>query len=85
MDTALRGTKLNDIMAMLSMLNDTELNAVNSVVTAFITNKPGDNPYKPMTEEMLFEDIDEGISEADQGMQEDALGISQVLRSELQL
>jgi hypothetical protein len=85
MDTALWINKINDTSDLLYMLNDAELEAVNSVVSAFAIRQTNDSPFKPLSEDRLFEDIDEGIAEADQGKYEGALTMAKALRKELRL
>ena len=85
MDTALRINKINDTCDLLYTLSDAELEAVNCVVSAFAIRQTSDSPFKPLSDDELFEDIDEGIDEAEQGKYEDALAMAKDLREELRL
>lgn len=56
---------MENTIEMLSMLNKTELAAV---IKAFVGKTDGDNPFRAMTEEQIYDKIDKALANAKKGM-----------------
>jgi hypothetical protein len=63
---------IESTIEMLSLLNETELAAVNAVIKAFVSKPKDENPYQKLTEEQLFERIDKALANAEKGMYKDS-------------
>ncbi len=56
------------VTEMINVLADDQVQAVNSVMNVFIA----DSPFRPKTEDELFERIDRSLAQADAGELQDA-------------
>lgn len=63
---------MDNTIEMLSMLNETELAAVNAVIKAFVGKADDSNPFQAKTEEQLYEKIDKALANADKGNYRDS-------------
>ena len=72
---------LDNTRQMLDLLGENQLEAVNSIVKAFIV----DSPYKPENERELYARIDRSIAQADAGELEDADKAINEIMTELNL
>ena len=75
--TFLNDKILRDTIDMLGELNQTELQAVQSVIRVIITKQ--DDYYKPLSEEQLIARIDRAIDQVNEGMAVD----SEIVEDEL--
>ena len=72
---------LDNTIQLLDVLDDNQLQAINAVARAFVT----DSPYRPKSEEELLERIDHSLKQADEGMLQDADEAIDELVAELNL
>ncbi|MBO5577207.1 MAG: hypothetical protein J5956_13060 [Ruminococcus sp.] len=59
---------MENTIEMLSLLNETELAAVNAVIKAFVSKSNDNNPFQPLSENQLIERIDKALASAEKGM-----------------
>ena len=63
---------LDNTVDMLQILDDNELEAIQSVAEAFISNSSVSRPYRPLSEDELLARIDHSIDQIEQGAYQDS-------------
>ena len=76
---------LDSTVDMLQMLNDNELQAIQSVAKVFIMKPQVMRPYQPLSEEQLLARVDTALEHISDGLYEDAEDVEKELISELGL
>ena len=85
METVNTPSLYDNTVDMLQMLDDNELQAIQSVVKMLIAAPKTSRPYQPLTEDQLFERIDTALKHAEEGIYEDAEDAENEIRAELGL
>lgn len=73
---------MDNTIEMLSMLNETELAAVNAVIKAFVGKADDSNPFHAKTEDQLYDRIDKALANANKGIYRDSEEFEKDLLSE---
>ena len=81
-DELLYASELEKTKKMMSALTYPEVQAVQAVIKAFLTNPAAQRPFRPLTEEELIARIDEGLAQAKRGEGMDAEAFETELRRE---
>ena len=80
-----KSSELDYTISMLELLNDTELQAIQSVARIFIANPNVARPYQPMSEDQLLARIDTALEHIDAGLCQDAEVVEKELAAEFGL
>lgn len=72
MAVATKPSILDNTVDMIQMLNDDELQAIQSVARVFIAKPNSDRIYKPLTEDQIVKRIDASLEQVSAGMYEDS-------------
>ena len=78
-------TELEKTNAMMLELTEDELQAIQSVAKVFIMNPSIERPYRPLSEEQLFQRINMAIKHAEQGQCRDSAEVEADLSKEFGL
>ena len=76
---------LDSTIDMLQMLNDNELQAIQSVARVFIMKPQVMRPYQPLSEEQLLSHVDTALEHVSAGLYENAEDVEKELISEFEL
>ena len=76
---------LDRTVDMLQMLNDNELQAIQTVAKIFIMKPQVMRPYQPLSEEQLLAHVDTALEHVSAGLYEDAENVEKELISEFGL
>ena len=85
MAVAAKTSMLDKTIDMIQILNDDELEAIQSVARIFIMNPQIDRPYQRLSEEQLIARIDASLENVRKGLYEDADKVEADLIAEFDL
>ena len=80
--SANNNTIMKSTIEILSLLNETELTAVNAIIKAYISRPNKEKPFSTSLEQELYDMIDKALANADKGVCKDAEGFEKELLSE---
>ena len=85
MEAVANTSVLDSTIDMLQMLNDHELQAIQSVARVFIMKPQIERPYQPLSEDQLLARVDAALEHVSAGLYENAEDIEKELISEFGL
>ena len=85
MAIAAKTSMLDKTIDMLQVLNDNELEAIQSVARVFILNPQINRPYQGLSEEQLLARVDASLKNIEKGLYEDAEKVEADLIAEFDL
>lgn len=85
MDAAAKSSVFDSTVDMLQLLNDEELEAIQSVARVFIMNPQVQRPYRHLTEDEMISRVDLALTHVWAGLYEDAEAVEAEIAAEFDL